>query len=60
MKVAVIGSGVAGVSAARALIARGLAVTILDVGETLDVQRRAVVDRLKRRTFVDLLGGTSA
>ena len=56
MKVAVIGSGVAGVSAARALIARGLAVTILDVGETLDVQRRAVVDRLKRRTFVNSSG----
>jgi choline dehydrogenase-like flavoprotein len=53
MKVAVIGSGVAGVSAARALIARGLAVTILDVGETLDAERRAVVDRLKRRLFVD-------
>ena len=58
MKVAVIGSGVAGVSAAGALIARGLTVTILDVGETLDVQRRALVDRLKRRTFVELSGRT--
>jgi hypothetical protein len=53
MNIAVIGSGVAGVSAARALIARGLAVTILDVGETLDAERRAVVDRLKRSIFVN-------
>jgi hypothetical protein len=53
MKVAVIGSSVAGLCAARALVARGLSVTILDVGETLDAERRAVVTRLKHRVFVD-------
>lgn len=39
MDIAVIGSGVAGVVAARTLAARGLKVTVLDVGETLRPQR---------------------
>lgn len=47
MSVAVIGSGFAGIFAARALAARGLAVEILDVGEELDDQRRAVVAKLR-------------
>jgi len=46
MDVAVIGSGVAGVFAARALAARGSKVTILDVGETLDSERQKVVTEL--------------
>jgi choline dehydrogenase-like flavoprotein len=49
MNVAVIGSGLAGVFAARALAARGLNVTILDVGETLDAARQAVVAQLRDR-----------
>lgn len=46
MGVAVIGSGIAGIFAARALASRGLQVTILDVGETLDTAHQAAVDRL--------------
>jgi choline dehydrogenase-like flavoprotein len=47
MDIAVIGSGLAGVFAARALAARGLKVTMLDVGETLDSGRSATVARLR-------------
>ena len=47
MDVAVIGSGLAGVFAARALANRGLKVTMLDVGETLDPRRSATVARLR-------------
>jgi len=47
MDVAVIGSGVAGIFAARALVARGLKVTILDVGETLDAARQKAVAELR-------------
>ena len=49
MNVAVIGSGLAGVFAARALVSRGLHVTILDVGETLDAARQAAVEQLHDR-----------
>src|SRR5437879_1722897 len=48
MRVAVIGSGVAGISCAKALVRRGLKVTILDAGETLDAARQATVDRLRQ------------
>jgi choline dehydrogenase-like flavoprotein len=47
MDVAVIGSGVSGAAAVRALVERGLRPTILDVGETLDPRRQAVVERLR-------------
>lgn len=46
MGVAVIGSGLSGIFAARALASRGIHVTILDVGETLDPLHQAAVDRL--------------
>jgi choline dehydrogenase-like flavoprotein len=46
MRVAVVGSGLSGFAVAEALAARGVHVTILDVGETLDEQRAAVVARL--------------
>jgi choline dehydrogenase-like flavoprotein len=47
MNVAVIGSGVSGISVAHALLERGASVTIIDVGETLDEQRAAIVTRLR-------------
>lgn len=47
MNVAVIGSGVSGIAAAHALIERGAKVTIIDVGETLDERRSALVEKLK-------------
>jgi choline dehydrogenase-like flavoprotein len=43
----VVGSGPAGISAADALARRGLLVTILDGGLTLEPERRIVVERLK-------------
>lgn len=46
MDVAVVGSGLSGFSAAHALTARGVSVTLLDVGETLDEPRSAAVARL--------------
>jgi choline dehydrogenase-like flavoprotein len=45
----VIGSGPAGVAAAKALVGRGHRVTILDVGKTLDETRRQVVGRMSRQ-----------
>jgi choline dehydrogenase-like flavoprotein len=47
MELAVVGSGISGVAAARALVARGLRVTLLDVGETLERDRSAVVEKLR-------------
>ena len=47
MGVAVIGSGPSGVFATQALLARGLAVTMLDVGETLDPRRSAIVSKFR-------------
>lgn len=46
MEVAVVGSGVSGIFAAQALAERGLSVTILDVGETLDAPRQRAVNVL--------------
>jgi choline dehydrogenase-like flavoprotein len=46
MRVAVVGSGLSGFAAAHALAERGFHVTILDVGETLEEHRAAVVARL--------------
>jgi choline dehydrogenase-like flavoprotein len=45
-RVAVVGSGPAGTFCAKALIARGLKVTMLDAGETLDAHRQGIVDTL--------------
>lgn len=42
----VVGSGPASISAAMALVKRGLRVTILDAGKTLETERQAVLDRL--------------
>lgn len=44
----VIGSGPASISAAVALTARGLPVTILDAGRTLEPERQEVLQRLSR------------
>ncbi len=46
MEIAVVGSGVSGIAVAHALTARGLNVTLLDVGETLEARRRDAVARL--------------
>ncbi len=48
MRIAVIGSGPAGLACAKALIRRGLTPTLLDVGETLPQQNQAIVDRMAR------------
>jgi len=49
----VVGSGHAGISAAQALVARGLRVIVVDVGERLDPGRRDIVDRLALREPAD-------
>lgn len=49
MKVAIVGSGVAGISCAKALAARGICATILDVGETLDADRQRIIDDIAGR-----------
>ena len=46
MRVAVVGSGPAGISCSRALTRRGIKVTILDVGEELDAERQKIVKEL--------------
>jgi hypothetical protein len=46
VKVAVVGSGFSGIAIAHALIARGLTPTMIDVGETLEARRSAVVAKL--------------
>lgn len=46
---AVIGSGPSGWACARALVARGVRVTVLDVGEKLPAERQAAVEALKWR-----------
>ena len=46
MNVAVIGSGPAGLHATRALLDRGIRVTVIDTGETLPPDRQHVADTL--------------
>lgn len=46
MKIAVIGSGLAAVSAIKALVSRGIRPMVLDYGDTLDAERRQIVSRL--------------
>jgi len=46
MRIAVIGSGPAGIACARALARRGVVPTVIDVGEGLPGPRQALVDRL--------------
>ncbi len=45
-KIAIIGSGLTGVSAAKALIKRGIKPVLLDVGKVLDDKRQKIVERL--------------
>jgi choline dehydrogenase-like flavoprotein len=53
MDVAVVGSGLIGLAVAQGLVGRGVRVTLLDVGETLDARRRAIVEKLKYLPPVD-------
>ena len=46
----VIGSGPAGVAAARGLVARGERVTVVDAGVQIEPERRALVERMARAT----------
>jgi len=46
----VVGSGPASIAAAMALVQRGLPVTILDGGKTLEPERKAALDRLASST----------
>ena len=48
MKIAVIGSGLAAVSAAKVLISRGFKPIILDKGETLDSEKTSIVNKLSK------------
>lgn len=48
MKIAIIGSGLASISAAKALIDRGIRPTIIDCGDVLDVSRANVVEKMSR------------
>ncbi len=47
--VGIVGSGHAGIAAAKVLVRRGLRPVILDVGETLDPERQQIVDRMGRQ-----------
>ena len=46
MKAAIVGSGLAGISCAKALVAHGIRPVIFDVGEALDPERQRRVDAL--------------
>jgi|APSaa5957512535_1039671.scaffolds.fasta_scaffold02521_10 hypothetical protein len=48
MKIAIIGSGLASISAAKALIDRGMRPTIIDCGDVLDASRVKVVDKMSQ------------
>lgn len=50
----VIGSGPAGISAAMALVARGVRVRLLDAGTSLEPERQRVVERLGATTSAEL------
>ncbi|MDA1185865.1 MAG: hypothetical protein O2930_14625 [Acidobacteria bacterium] len=58
--IAIIGSGPAGIASARALLARGCEVTLLDGGVSLEPARRALVDRLSRSEPADWPGADVA
>ena len=48
MRIAIVGSGLAGVSAAKALIKRGIKPVVLDSGEDIDEHRRTVAGGLSK------------
>jgi choline dehydrogenase-like flavoprotein len=47
MRIAVVGSGPGGIACTKALIRRGFAVTLFDVGERLDDLRQSMVQKLR-------------
>jgi choline dehydrogenase-like flavoprotein len=56
----VIGSGPSGIAAAAALLDRGVAVTMLDVGRTVETERHAIVERMSAREPEDWSPGDRA
>ncbi len=46
MNIAIVGSGLAAVSAAKSLIARGVKPVILDVGEMLEREKSTIIEKL--------------
>ncbi len=50
MAVAVIGSGIAALACTKALLSRGVPVTVIDAGMTLGAERAAVVHRMQSTT----------
>ena len=57
--VIVIGSGPAGVSCAKALMGRGVEVSLLDAGLELEPERRALVDELARQAPPGMAAGAA-
>jgi len=53
MKIAIIGSGLASISAAKTLIDRGIKPTIIDSGDVLETDRSEVVDRMSKQNAGD-------
>lgn len=47
MKIAVVGTGLAGYAATHALLAQGHRVTVIDAGETLDAPRQAMIQAMR-------------
>jgi len=53
LKVAIIGSGLAAVSAAKVLVKRGVKPIILDVGRQLDVEKMSLVEKMSQIEPID-------
>ena len=53
LRIAIIGSGLTSISAAKVLIDRGIRPTIIDCGDSLDVDRKKVVDKMSLLNYID-------
>ena len=52
MKIIVVGSGPAGVSVAKALLERGCKVTLLDAGNTLEPEKKVILDKIQQNHYI--------